>query len=183
MALQRKPNPRILLGIWLAMLAYPLAATASFTTTLTAAQIQGALQSYFPAREYSLSARVSLHDPQVRLSNGAEALEVAIPVSADISGAGQKHGRAVLSVGLGYKAMSGELFLDKPQLRQFDMPQVSAALKQELATTVFIIAERTLPLVRIYTVHEKDLNHSLSKSALKSMLIKDGQVAVEFGFE
>lgn len=156
---------------------------ATFTTSLSATQVQSVLQMHFPVREYTTGARVSLHDPEVRLTHGAENMTLLIPVEVNIPGEELRHGQATVTVGLSYLAASGELFLRDPRLQRLEIPHVAADLKQELATTVSILLAKALPLVRIYTVREQDLNHSLDKSALKSAIVEDDRLRLEFGFK
>lgn len=155
---------------------------ATFVTNLSATHVQSVLQMHFPLREYTTGARVSLHDPQVLLVNGASGMTLMIPVEANIPGEELRHGHAVVTVGLSYKATTGELFLSNPRLQQFEMPKIPEALKQELAATVTVMTAKALPLVRIYTVSEQDLNHSLDKSALKSSGVENDKLRIEFGF-
>lgn len=157
-------------------------AWAAFVTSLSATHVQSVLQMHFPVREYTTAARVSLHDPQVLLVNGASSMTLMIPVEANIPGEELRHGHALVTVGLSYKAATGELFLHDPRLQQFEMPRIADDLKREMADTVTVMAEKALPLVRIYTVREQDLNHSLDKSALKSSGIENDKLRLEFGF-
>lgn len=180
-----RTSPRLQSGLYLlSFLVYlcPAPAWASFVTTLSATHVQSVLQMHFPLREYTTGARVSLHDPQVRLAAGADSMTLMIPVEVEIPGTGLRHGHALIAIGLNYNAMTGELFLHDPRLQAFEMPTVAETLKQELAATVTIMTTKALPLVRIYKVREQDLNHSLDKSTLKSSSVEDGRLRLEFGF-
>ena len=102
---------------------------------------------------------------------------------ATIPGEGRKRGRIVAAVGLHYKSSTGELFLGIPRLRAFEMDGVSEDRRETLRASVTDVLIKTLPMVRIYRVHEEDLNHSLIKSEIKSMTIEDDFLRVSIGFD
>jgi len=107
-----------LLFICLALLL-PARAFAAYSFTIDSVRIQGVLQMYFPLREYSAAARLTLIEPQVILRQGADNLQFDIPVVASIPGEGQRRGLVVVDVGLHYKPPTGELFLGAPRIRSF----------------------------------------------------------------
>ncbi len=137
---------------------------------------------YFPLREYSAAVRLTLAEPTVILKRGADNLQLDIPLVASISGEGQRRGRLVVDIGLHYKASTGELFLGTPRIRDFKMQDISDEYRKVFHDRLADVLQTTLPLVRIYRLHEKDLNHSLSMSKLKSLHIEDGRVRVSIGF-
>ena len=167
----------------LALSALPAIARSAFVTELSETQIQTALQFHFPVSEYATFARVTLREPKVRLLNNAHNLMLVIAVDANVVGDALRRGHINIAVGLSYKPASGGLYLLSPRLQQFEMQGVSPALVAELKTTIEKMAINFLPLVQIYKLKEKDLNHSLAKSLLKSYTIEQGRLILEFGFE
>jgi hypothetical protein len=165
------------------LVAFPVAALSTFVAGLSETQIQAALQSHFPSNEYATFARVTLREPKVRLSQNARKLTLVIVVDANVAGDALRRGYMNIAVGLSYKPASGGVYLSNPRLQQFDMPGASPALVTELEAMVEKMAINILPLVRIYKLKEKDLNHSLAKSQLKSYTVEQGQVTLEFGFK
>jgi len=138
---------------------------------------------YFPLREYSAAARLTLSEPVVILRQGADKLQLDIPVVASIPGEGRKRGQVVVDVGLHYKPSTGELFLGDPKIRDFDMKDIADETRKIFRASLSDILIKTLPLVRIHRVREQDLNHSLSMSEMKSMHVEDGRVRVSIGFD
>lgn len=171
-----------LLFISLALL-FPAKAFAAYSLTIDSARIQGALLMYFPLREYTAAARLALLEPTVILRQGADNLQLDIPVVSSIPGEGRKRGLVVVDIGLHYKASTGELFLGIPRIRRFDMQGISVEDRQIFRSSLSDILLKTLPLVRIHRVREQDLNHSLSKSEMKSTHVEDGRVRVSIGFD
>jgi hypothetical protein len=164
-------------------LLLPLVAQATFVTSLTDTHVQTVLQRYFPLREYAAFARVSLHEPQVQLIHDSQDVMLMIPVEANISGGELRRGHATMAVGLNYQPANGGVYLYRPRLKDLQIPGVSASQLAELKVIVETIGQNSLPLVRIYQVNERELNHSLAKSALKSYEIDDGRLKLVFGFK
>jgi len=156
---------------------------AAFIVDLPATRIQGVLQNYFPIDEYAAFARVSMDVPQVRLSKTNKNIVLVIPIVAKMMGEGIHRGRVTMLMGVSYKATSGGLFLGQPRIVQFEIPGVSEKTAVDLWEIVDLMGKNALPLVRIYTVREQDLNHSLAKSELKSFVVEDGRLYLEFGFD
>lgn len=171
----------ISLGILLCGASLP--ARATLVTGLSDIQIQNVLENYFPLNEYAASARVSLHKPQVRLQKENENIVLIIPMVAKVTGGAAHNGHVTIEVKLAYKAPTGGLYFSQPHIQQFEMPGVDKKMLAELQGIVESMAENSLPVVRIYTVKEHELNHSLSKSTLKSSVIADGRLHLEFGFK
>ncbi|HHI93162.1 MAG TPA: DUF1439 domain-containing protein [Gammaproteobacteria bacterium] len=165
-----------------ALLGLPPLAHAAFVVDLPDTRIQGVLQNYFPISEYAAFARVSMDVPQVRLSKTNKDIVLVIPIEAKVMGGGVHKGHVTMLLGLSYKPARGGLFFGQPRITQFEIPSVSEKMLAELREIVDVMGKNALPLVRIYTVKERDLNHSLAKSELKSFVIGDGRLQLEFGF-
>ncbi len=170
-----------LLGVFL--WAISSASQAAFVTGLSDTQIQNVLENYFPLSEYAASARVSLHQPKARLQKDNKKIVLIIPLVAKITGGTVLRGHATIQVELAYKALTGGVYFSKPYIQQFDVPRASNKMRGVLHDIVAAMVENSLPVVRIYTVKERELNHSLSKSTLKSTLIENGRLRLEFGFK
>ncbi len=97
-------------------------------------------------------------------------------------GEGVYKGSATILLGLRYKSTLGGLFFNQPRIKQFEMPGVNEKIAADLQDIVDVMGKNALPLVRIFTVKEQDLNHSLTKSQLKSFVVEDGSLHLEFGF-
>ncbi len=179
---QQKSRLVYLLFIGLALL-FPAKVFAVYSFSIDSARIQGALLMYFPLREYTAAARLTLTEPTVILRQGADNLRLDIPVIVSISGEGQRRGQVVVDVGLHYKPSTGELFLGIPRIRSFNMETISGERQKTFRASLADVLVKTLPLVRIYQVREQDLNHSLAKSEMKSMHVEDGRVRVSIGFD
>jgi len=181
-SVQQKLRLVYLLFICLALLL-PAKAFSAYSFSIDSARIQDALLMFFPLREYTAAARLTLIEPTVILRQGADNLQFDIPVVASIPSEGQKRGLMVVDVGLHYKPSTGELFLGTPRIRSFDMQDISAEDRQIFRASLSDVLIKTLPLVRIHQVREQDLNHSLSMSEMKSMHVEDGRVRVSIGFD
>jgi len=166
-----------------ALSGLPLLAHAAFVVDLPDTRMQSVLQNYFPMSEYAAFARVAMDVPQVRLSKMNKDIVLVIPIEAKVMGDGVHKGSVTMLLGLSYKAANGGLYLDQPRIKQLDVPGVSEKIAADLREIVDIMSKNSLPLVRIYTVKERDLNHSLAKSELKSFVIEDGHLRLEFGFD
>ena len=158
-------------------------AFASFATELAQEQIEQVLEAYFPINEYAAIARVTMNKPQVHLQKGEQSLILLVPISANVAGGGRQQGHASVEVKLAYKPPSGGLYFSEPKILQFDMPGVDKKTSASLREIVEAMNQNSLPLVRIYAVKERDLNHSLAKSVLKSFVIEDNRLKLLFGFE
>lgn len=173
------------LSAWMAAvfsLAISTLAYATFVTGLSNVQMQSVLENYFPVNEYAAFARVSLHNPQVRLQKGEKNVVLIVPVVARVAGETEHRGHATIQVGLTYKPLTGGLYFSQPRIQQFDMPSVDEKMLADLHEIVDSMAQNSLPLIQVYQVKERDLNHSLAKSALKSLVIEDGHLRLVFGF-
>ncbi len=164
------------------LLSFASVSHAAFKTDLTDTQMQNVLQNYFPVREYSAIARVSLQQPKVILSKDSKDIVLVIPVDANITGDTLRRGHVRVLLTLSYKHSSGGLYLSHPRIQQFEMPGVSKDILVELKLIVDAIGKTSLPLVRIYSLKERDINHSLAKTVLKKFYIEDGRLKLEFGF-
>jgi len=166
-----------------ALLGLSSSAHAAFVVDLPDTRIQGVLQNYFPINEYAAFARVSMDVPQVHLSKTNTDIVLIIPIVAKVMGEGIHKGRVIMLMGLNYKPILGGLFLGQPRIEQFEMPGVSEKITMDLRDIVDVMGKNALSLVRIYTVKERDLNHSLAKSELKSFVVEDARLHLEFGFD
>jgi len=166
-----------------ALSGLPLLAHAAFVVDLPDTRMQGVLQNYFPISEYAAFARVSMDVPQVRLSRANKDIVLVVPIVAKVMGGDVHKGRVTMLLGLSYKPAHGGLYLDQPRIKQFEISGVSEKIAADLREIVDIMSKNAFPLVRIYTVKERDLNHSLAKSELKSFTIRDGHLQLEFGFD
>ena len=106
-----------------------------------------------------------------------------IPVAANLTDGGLRQGHVTVLINLSYKPASGGLYLSQPRVEHIEIPGVSAKVLADLRNMIESMAQNSLPLIRVYSVKERDLNHSLAKSALKSFAIEDGRMHLEFGFQ
>lgn len=175
------PVVRIIVLALLVLLAGQV--LAAFHTQVSEAQITKAMRLHFPAKEYATVARVELDYPQVSLSREKGFIDIRLSLSAVMAGKGEREGTVTLRAGLSYKPASGELYLSAPQLTALEVKGINGELKQALSENVDMVLQNVIPLIRIYQVNEKDLNHSLDKSTLKSFQVEDGELKLEFGFK
>ena len=169
--------------ISLILLGFTPVSHAAFETKLSEIHLQSVLQGYFPISEYAAFARVTLNEPAVKLEKGSKDISLIIPMDAKLAGNDIRQGHVTIFVSLSYKHTTGGVYLDNPRIQQLVIPGVSEKLKADLRGIVEAMATNSLPLVRIYKVKEKDLNHSLAKSALKAFDIDDAHLRLEFGFK
>ncbi len=156
---------------------------SAFITRLSAVQIGDVLQLHFPLREYATFARMSFYPPEVFLTKDANDLELKFPVMANVPGDALYRGYALVAVNVSYKPGTGGLYLYRPRLQTVDMSGLPADMADEVRIVVDTVMQNALPLVKIYQVRERDLNHTLSKSELKSMVLEEGGLVLEFGFD
>ena len=161
----------------------PVAAWSAYKTNLSDTHIQSSLARHFPIREYAVFARVTLHEPQVILTHDSKDLLLIIPIDTNIPDQSEKRGHARIAVNMSYKPENGGLYLINPRVIEFQMPQISNEMSNELKAKISTICMNSLPLVQIYKLKVKNLNHSLAKSALKSFYIEDGSISLVFGFD
>ena len=164
-------------------LLLPAIAWPAFETKLSDTHIQSTLVKHFPIREYAAFARITLHEPQVILSRDSKDIFLVIPVDANITDQPQRQGHARVAVAVSYKPGSGGLYLANPRLMKFEMPQVSKTIRKDLEAQISTICLSSLPLIQIFRIAESSLNHSLSKSTLKSYSIEDNFMKLMIGFD
>jgi len=146
-------------------------------------QIGDALQLHFPLREYATFARLSFYVPEVFLAKDATDLKLRFPMITDVPGDAPYRGHAVVTVTVSYKpGTGGGLYLHQPRLQTVDMPGLPTSMADEIRVVVDTVMQNALPLVKIYQVRERDLNHTLSKSELKSAVFETDGLVLEFGF-
>ncbi len=171
----------IIFGICIFLL--PFTAWSAFETRLSDTHIQSALVKHFPIREYASFARVTMHEPQVILSRDSKDMLLVIPIDAKITDQPEKKGHARVAVKVSYKPSNGGLYLSDPRVIKFDMPDVTKNMNKDLKAKISTICLNSLPLVQIFKIKERSLNHSLAKSVLKSYSIEDGFLGLVFGFD
>lgn len=171
----------ILAGIFL--FGFSSLSQAAYVTGLSDTQIQNVLENYFPLNEYAAFARVSLYKPKVQLQDGSKGVILIIPVVANVAGGEVRRGHVTVLVNLTYKPLTGGIFFTQPKIQQFEISGVDETMLADLRVIVKSMGENSLPVVRIYAVKERDLNHSLAKSTLKSSVIENGRLRLEFGFK
>ncbi len=156
---------------------------AAFETSLSTGQIEKVLEQYFPLNEYAAFARMEMHRPQVRLVNGNEKIVLIVPVVANIVG-GEKHqGHATISVSLAYKPHIGGVYFSQPELLELAIPGVDGQMQSALKGIIDVMSQNSFPVVKIYTVKERMLNHTLAKSTLKSFRVADDKLHLVIGFK
>ncbi len=158
-------------------------ASAGVRAQLTTAQLAASVQAIFPLREYSLGARLVLQAPEVHLDAEVQRIVLSLPVVASVPGEVRHHGRLVVSAGLAYKPPTGEAFFGQPRLRLLEMAGVTAAQRESFAASLLDVLTETLPLVRVWRVTERELNHSLEKSRLKAWRVQGEILQLEIGFD
>jgi hypothetical protein len=172
-----------LFWISLCLLVVPAIAWSAYFTTLTNSYMDSVLDRYFPQREYTASARITLHKPEVLLTQGASNIILMIPIDANIPGQPMRPGHVKTAVTIIYNPANGGVYFSHPRIVKFEIPGISATLNNSLHSDLDTILKTAIPLIRIYQLDEKSLNHSLVKSILKSYIIGNGSIKVEFGFE
>ena len=165
------------------MLLLSVNAWSAYESRLSDTHIQSALVKHFPIREYASFARVTLHEPQVILSKDSKDMLLIIPVDAKITEQSVKKGHARVAVKVSYKPNNGGLYLSDPRIIKFDMLDVTKNMGRQLKAKISTICLNSLPLVQIFKIKERSLNHSLAKSVLKSFSIEDGYLGLVFGFD
>lgn len=155
---------------------------AAFVTNLSDTKIQDVLANYFPFSEYAAFARVSLQLPKVRLQIENQNVILVIPVTANVAGGAALHGQVTVQVNLAYKPPTGSLYFSNPNIQKIEIPGANEKILSELREIVDSMGQNSLPLVRIFTVKERQLNHSLERSRLKSSTIENGGLRLVFGF-
>ena len=178
--MMRMKKPVILLIIFC---GFSSVAQAAFKTSLSDAHVQSVLQNYFPLKEYAAIARVTLQQPKVQLRANNKDIVLVIPVDANIIGDAVHSGHITVLVNLNYNASSGGLYLHNPRMDQLKIPNVDKKMLRELRQFIAAIIRSSLPLVRIYKLKEKDMNHSLATTTLKHVQLEDNQIRLEFGFK
>lgn len=168
---------------FLVMLSFSGATEAAFEIKLSETHVQSILQNYFPLREYATIARVTLQEPIVQLKKENNDIVLMIPVNASVIGDALHQGHIRVLVGLDYKPSSGGVYLNNPRVDQYEIPTVEKAMSNELREFIETILKNALPLVQIFQLKEKDLNHSLEKSELKRVDVEDLHVKLVFGFK
>ncbi len=164
-------------------LLLPGKALAFFAFSVSNTQIENALLLFFPLHNYTTGAKQTLAEPVVYLKKNADRLQLVIPVIVSIPGEERRRGQLGIDIGLHYKASTGELFLGTPRIKTFTMNNISAERYNAFRANFADVLAKTLPLVRIYQVKESNLNHSLAKSEIKSMMIEEGVVKIVIGFQ
>jgi len=170
---------------WLLILLCLSSSTAwsAFTTRLPVKAIDNALQQHFPLREYATFARLSFGVPEVILVPGSADLELRFPVMAKAPGNAAYQGHVGIAVNVSYKPGTGGLYLYGPRLQTVGLPELPADMLDAFRATVSTVMQNALPLVQIYQVRERDLNHTLAMSELKSMEIEADGLLLVFGFD
>lgn len=165
------------------LLMAPMIARAAYFTTLTNTYVDSVLAKYFPQREYTASARVTLHKPEVVLTKGVGKIILMIPIDAKIPDQPLHQGHVKTTVTIVYNPANGGVYLSNPRIIKYEMPDVSSSNNKDLEPELDIILKNALPLIRIYQLNESDVNHSLDKSVMKSFSIGNDSIKVEFGFK
>lgn len=168
---------------FLAILSFSAATEAAFETNLSETHVQSILQNHFPLREYATITRVTLQEPEVQLEKENKDLVLMIPVNANVIGDALHQGHVRVLLGLNYNASSGGLYLSNPRTVQFEMPTVDKEMSIELRGFIETILKNALPLIQIFQLKERDLNHSLDKSTLKRFDVEDHRIKLLFGFK
>jgi Protein of unknown function (DUF1439) len=158
-------------------------AHAVYETSLSDTQVQRVVENYFPLNEYAAFARVQLRSPQIDLSIENENIILMVAVEAKVAGEMVHRGHASIELGLSYKPALGGVYLGKPRIRELEIPGVDQKLLAELRGITQSMAQNSLTLIRIYKVKESELNHTLTKSALKNFVVENARLRLVFGFK
>ncbi len=153
----------------------------AFTLEFTEAQLQEKIEAMMPIKKKKLFVTVIISNPVIRLLKESNRLAVKADISADALGASKGTGKIEITGSLLYNAKKGTFHLKNPKIESMyidDVPDMYQAKIKNLAQSAII---KTMAARPVYKLKEDNLKQKLAKASLKSILVNDGKLIIEFG--
>lgn len=173
----------ILLVVTLAS-ALLLTGNIRHTVTLSAAEIQSALQRKFPVDKQELIFTAHFTDPTVSIDSTSEKVTLGLATKISALGITAATGKVEATGAVRYEPKTGELFLDSPVVTVRDLTLIRLSEREKPKASKFIEQglQEYFAHMPIYRLNDKDSKFVFARRVLKSMKIQDGKLEVELGF-
>lgn len=152
----------------------------AFFIELTRAQVQEAVEQYFPIRNVTTLATFDLHQPLVFLEQKSNRIGLAASIGVDVYGIMQGEGRCRLDGDLEYRQATGEFFLHDPQIVYFAVdnfpPEINSSLQQTLQE---FIRQSPAPIILVYKLQDDNPDQRKAKNNLSAVTVGNGKLIIE----
>lgn len=153
------------------------------TITLSAAQIQSALQSKFPIEKKPLIFTVKFSDPTTAIDPTSGQVTVGLKCSMAALGRKAANGDGTATGTVRYEPKTGELFLDNPKVKLNSLELIGLAQRDKGKATDLIEAglQECFKRTPIYKLDDKDSQMLMVHRIMKSMRVENGELKIELG--
>ena len=154
------------------------------TITLSAADIQSALQNKFPVDKKELIFTARFSDPTAKIDATSGRVTLGILLKVSSFGATLATGKGEATGELRYEPKTGEFFLESPEVTIDDLDLVRLAERDKPKATKMLEQglQEYFAKMPIYRLDDKDSKFVFARRVLKSMKVQDGKLEIELGF-
>ena len=149
--------------------------------SFTAEELQAKIAEQFPLEHRGKLARVVLRDPEVVLAADSERIGLRAAVEITPALGRRFLGYMAFDAALDYNANMGEFYLVDPRIEELELVDVRdryQALARQLAEQ---LVGRYLDQFAVYRFDPNDFEESLTRLALKKVIVVGGRLVLHIG--
>jgi len=172
----RKSMNKILFFLLLTIFVNPVNA---YTLKFTEEDLQKQVSAMMPLETKQLFLTINISDPVVKLLKSENKINIKTNIEAIIPGGIKGTGNINITGTLSYNNKNGTFYFKDPVINEMNVDNVAEKYQssiKDLAQDSIVKAMSTRP---VYTLRDDNEKHTLAKSVLKSMMVKNGILIVE----
>lgn len=171
------------LGVLCALVLWAVIAFSHRTIHLSDQQIQNELARRFPLAKHELIYNIGFENPRVDIDDGSDHLTLLVDASASALGSKPVKGKISVNGSPRYDPSTGSIFLDHPRALITDLDFADLPDRYRSAVSKLLASALEAFLLRepIYRLREGDQKAFVLRRSLKSLSVKNGELAIELG--
>ncbi len=164
-----------------AIFASSLSFAFSYTLELTEDELQEKIEALMPMTKKKFFVTVMISDPNISLRENSQEIGIQSRIEVIAPGNIKGTGRGEIRGTLVYNAMEGTFYFSQPTVVNLVVDKVPEKLTPKIQSIAQLAAANVLSNRPVYTLKDENLKHTLAKSVLKSVEVKNGKLIVTLG--
>lgn len=171
---------RMMLSIFTAVAGLMMTGCASaLTYEMSQQDIQAKVEKHFPLQKQTQFALLVFSSPKVVLKPDVNRMGLMMDIQAESAGKVVGKGTGQVDGELEYLPASGEFQLRNPKISDLMIEGLSPSTNVLLQGVISDALARTMPVMVIYKLDEREFRQSMAKQMLKSIRVEKGRIVAE----
>ena len=152
-----------------------------YTVELTQEQLQEKVSALMPITKKTMLATVIINDAQLNLIEGTDKISINTSVKANALAGLAANGTLKIQGTLEYREKEAAFYFKNPEIIELNIEQIPAQFHAQVKKLAQQGASKALSRKPIYKLKEDNIKHSLAKSMLKKIEVKNKILVVTLG--